>query len=410
MSLVRAVVRFTALSLAVLGIVSLGVGGLGLAAPALAQQAQKTTVTFGYLSIKNDPRYAQIETYANLVLRPAIDPFQGGQLGLRDGRIMGRALKLDFALERVEGADAKELMAGLDRLYADKGVRFFLIDAPGEVVATLAEATRGRDLLLLNVSAPDDALRGAGCAPQLLHVAPSRAMLSDALAQFAVVKRWGQVLLLRGPTPADKALAASYARAFARFGAKVVDTREFVPTKDPRQREQNNIGLLTQGVDYDAVVVVDTVGDFGRYFPYQVALPRPVIGTVGLVPAAWDWALERYGAPQLNQRFEHEAQRPMTEYDWEAWAAVRVLIEAIARTRSTDLAPVAAYLKGDDLRFDMYKGTPGSFRSWDNQLRQPIVLHTSDAVIALAPFEQFLHPVTNLDSLGVDKPQTECRF
>jgi ABC transporter substrate binding protein (PQQ-dependent alcohol dehydrogenase system) len=235
-------------------------------------------------------------------------------------------------------------------------------------------------------------------------------MLSDALAQFAVVKQWHNILLLRGPTPADKALAGSYASAFTRFGAKIVDTREFVPTKDPRQREQNNIGLLTGGVDYDAVVVVDTVGDFGRYFPYQVALPRPVVGSVGLVPAAWYWALERYGAPQLNQRFEHQAKRHMTDYDWEAWAAVRVIIEAIARTRSTDLAAVEAYLKGDDLRFDMYKGTPGSFRSWDNQLRQPIALHTSDAVIAVAPFDQFLHPVTNLDSLGVDKPQTECRF
>ncbi len=397
----RAVARLVALGLAM---------ALGLSTPARAQQAPKTTVTFGYLSIKNDPRYAPIETYTNMLLRPAIDPFQGAERGLRDGRIMGRALKLDFALERVEGADADALLAGLEHLYADKGARFFLVDAPGEVVAKLAAATRGRDLLLLNVSAPDDALRGASCAPQLLHVAPSRAMLSDALAQFAVVRQWHKVLLLRGPTPADKALANSYASAFTRFGAKIVDTREFVSTKDPRQREQNNIALLTGGVDYDAVVVADTVGDFGRYFPYQVALPRPVIGSVGLVPAAWDWALERYGAPQLNQRFEQDAKRQMTSYDWEAWAAVRVVIEAIARTRSPDLAAVAAFLTGDDLRFDMYKGTPGNFRSWDHQLRQPIVLHTSNAVIAVAPFEQFLHPTTNLDTLGVDKPQTECRF
>jgi ABC transporter substrate binding protein (PQQ-dependent alcohol dehydrogenase system) len=404
MSLARAALR-----LAGLAVVASGLAG-ALPAGGLAQQAQRTTVTFGYLSLKGDPRYAPIETYANIVLREAIDPFQGTQVALRDGRIMGRALKMDFGLERVEGADAKELLAGLDRLYADKAVRFFLLDAPGEVVAKLAEATRGRDLVLLNVSAPDDALRGAGCAPQVLHVAPSLAMLSDALAQFALVKRWQRILLLRGPLPGDQALADAYARSFTRFGAKIVETREFVPTKDPRQREQNNIALLTSGPDYDAVVVADTVGDFGRYFPYQVALPRPVVGSVGLVPDAWHWASERYGQAQLNQRFEHEAKRRMTGYDWAAWAGLRVVIEAIARTGSADFARVEAYLKGNELRFDMYKGVPGSFRAWDNQLRQPIVLHTSDAEIAVAPFEQFLHPTTTLDTLGVDQPQTQCRF
>ncbi len=314
MSLARPALRIAALAVIAFGLVG------ALATPGQAQQAQTTTVTFGYLSIKHDPRYAPIETYANIILREAIDPFQGAQVALRDGRIMGRALKLNFALERVEGADAEALMAGLEQLYADKGARFFLVDAPGAVVAKLVEATRGRDLLLLNVSAPDDALRGAGCAPQLLDVAPSLAMLTDALAQFAVVKQWHKILLLRGPRPADKGLADAYARAFTRFGAKIVDTREFVATKDPRQREQNNIALLTSGVDYDAVAVADTEGDFGRYFPYQVALPRPVIGSVGLVPAAWYWAFERYGAPQLNQRFERGAKRRMTGDDWAAWA------------------------------------------------------------------------------------------
>jgi ABC transporter substrate binding protein (PQQ-dependent alcohol dehydrogenase system) len=404
MSLARAALR-----LAVPALIGLSVLGAPVA-PALAQQAQRAKVTFGYLSLKDDPRYAPIVTYANIVLREAIDPFQGAQVALRDGRIMGRALKLDFALERVEGADAQALMAGLEQLYADQKARFFLVDAPGEVVAKLAEATRGRDLLLLNVSAPDDGLRGVGCAPQLLHVAPSLAMLTDALAQYAVVKQWQKLLLLRGPNPNDQTLADAYARAFTRFGAKIVETREFVPTKDPRQREQNNIALLTSGPDYDAVVVADTQGDFGRYFPYQVALPRPVIGSVGLVPAAWYWAFERFGAPQLNQRFEREAKRRMTGYDWATWAGLRVVIEAIARTGSAELAGVEAYLKGDQLRFDMYKGAPGSFRAWDNQLRQPIVLHTSDAVIAVAPFEQFLHPTTTLDTLGVDRPQTECEF
>jgi ABC transporter substrate binding protein (PQQ-dependent alcohol dehydrogenase system) len=114
--------------------------------------------------------------------------------------------------------------------------------------------------------------------------------------------------------------------------------------------------------------------------------------------------------PQLNQRFEREAKRHMTGYDWAAWAALRVVIEAMARAGSAEFAKVAAYLKGPDLRFDMYKGSPGSFRPWNNQLRRPILLHTEDAVIARAPIEKFLHPTSYLDTLGVDQPETECRF
>jgi ABC transporter substrate binding protein (PQQ-dependent alcohol dehydrogenase system) len=382
---------------------------VALGSPDRAQSAEPTTVTFGYLSIQDDPRYAQLETYANIVLRPAIDPFAGAETALREGRILGRALGAKFALERVEGTSADDLMAGLEQLY-DSGTRFFLIDAPGDIVAAVADRTRDRDLLLINVSATDDALRGEQCAPQLLHTAPSLAMLTDAMAQYAALKDWRQILLLQGPLAADQVLADAFEHSATRFGGKIVARRQFVPTNDPRQRELNNIVLLTTGEDYDAVFVADTDGEFGRYFPYQVALPRPVIGSVGLVADAWHWAFERYGAPQLNQRFERIADRRMTGPDWSAWAAVRVVIEAIARSKSTELDVVEGYLRGDQLSFDMYKGVPGSFRDWDNQLRQPILLHTHDAVIERAPIERFLHPTNYLDTLGADRPESSCHF
>jgi len=43
---------------------------------------------------------------------------------------------------------------------------------------------------------------------------------------------------------------------------------------------------------------------------------------------------------------------------------------------------------------------PGNFRPWNGQLRQPILLHTERAVIAVAPVEGFLHHRNTLDSLG----------
>ena len=75
---------------------------------------------------------------------------------------------------------------------------------------------------------------------------------SDALVQYLVSRRWREILVLRGPGPADALTAAAFAASARKFGAEVVATRDFVLSNDPRERDLNNVTLLTQGVDYDA--------------------------------------------------------------------------------------------------------------------------------------------------------------
>ena len=67
-------------------------------------------------------------------------------------------------------------------------------------------------------------------------------------------------------------------------------------------------------------------------------------------------------------------------------------------------------MTSDAFTLDTYKGTPGNFRPWNNQLRQAVLLHTHNAVIARAPIEGFLHQTNNLDTLGRDRPESACRF
>ena len=50
-----------------------------------------------------------------------------------------------------------------------------------------------------------------------------------------------------------------------------------------------------------------------------------------------------------------------------------------------------------------------SFRAWDGQLRQPLLLTDGQGVIALAPAEGVLHPKNNLDTLGADAPEKLCK-
>ena len=213
-----------------------------------------------------------------------------------------------------------------------------------------------------------------------------------------------------GPEAADKVLAKSFERSAKRFGLNITGTREFVLGNNPRERDKNNPKLLTSGIDYDAVYIADTQSEFARNANFAIQKPRPVVGSGGLVPQAWHWAWVRHGARQLNNRLEKKADRHMTAYDWAAWVAVKAVVEAVQRTDSTDYAQLAAYVRGDDINLDGFKGYRMGFRDWDGQLRQPILLGSGNWVVARAPLEGFLHPDNYLDTLGFDPRESACKL
>jgi len=375
-----------------------------------ASTVEEQTVTIGYAEIVDDPRYDEKRAYARIRVKPHDRPLAGAEVAIRDSRIFARALNINFKLRRIEAKNAEELIEQIKYLNKKSEVQFFIVDADTEVLGITSRATTGRDMLLFNISEYSDQLRASKCQAHLMHVIPSYAMLTDALSQYLVFKKWRKVILLKGPDSGDTDFAAAFTRSANRFAIDIDEVRDFVPGSDPRERDQNNIVLMTSGSDAELVFVSDIEGEFGRYVPYQTQNPLPVIGTEGLQAASWHWSWERHGAPQLNQRFERHANRRMQSPDWAAWAAVKSIIESVLRTKSTDFETVGAYLRSDRLNLDAYKGNPVSFRSWDNQLRQPVLLHTYNAVIGRAPIRGFLHPTENMDSLGYDQAETPCQF
>ncbi len=365
-------------------------------------------IRFGYLELADDPRYDERKAFFRTLSRPLGAPFAGAEVALREARFVGQAIGVSFDLVRARGADAPALLAELEKLHAE-GVRHFLIDAPGKVVAEVAAATRGRELLLFNVSAPDDALRQAQCQAHLYHTIPNHGMQADALAQFLVAKKWRNVLLLQGPRDEDRLIGAAFENSARRFGLKIVDKKDFVLSNDPRQRDLGNVGLLTAGGDYDVVFVADSDGEFARSVPYDTVRPRPVVGAEGLVAEAWHWAWSRHGAPQLVSRFDKQAGRHMGSADWAAWVAVKAVVEAVVRTGNAPFDKRVAYLGGEEITIDGFKGNRLYFRDWDRQLRQPILIATHNAVIERAPIQGFLHQTNNLDTLGFDRRDSRCK-
>ncbi len=366
------------------------------------------TFTFAYLQHAEDSFYEHHRAYTGLTLRDRHRPLGGAMTALRESRVVGRALGLTFELVERNLKPQEDTTNAIEALIREEGIRVFLLDLPLDVVTKLGMALAGHDVLLFNIRHADDRLRGKACSPVLFHTLPSHAMLMDALAQYLFRKKWMKVLVLEGQQENDKVLGVAFQRAARKFRLKVVDVRPFVLGNDPRLRGQNNIPLLTSGGGYDVVFLADSVGEFGRYVPYNTQKAGLVVGSEGLTPNAWHWTWERHGAPQLNQRFDRIAERRMQDVDYAAWIAVKAVVEAIARTKTPDVAALRAFMTSNDFTLDTYKGAPGNFRSWDNQLRQAILLHTHNAVIARAPIEGFLHEKNNLDTLGTDEPESAC--
>lgn len=348
---------------------------------------------------------------------PEGDGVEGARLGLADNNATGRFTGASGSL--------RELVVPRDGTIADTPELAALLAAgPQVVVADLALADLQAllalpgtaDDILVNARATDDVLRREGCQANLFHTAVSRAMKADGLAQYLVLMGWKHWFLLIGPAPADEDFAAAIRRSATRFGARVTVEKRWTYEVGHRRTDsgvtnaREEIRPLTRVEDHDVLVVADEADDFGEYLPYRTALPRPVAGTHGLVATGWSRANEQWGGTQLQRRFEKLAGRFMTERDYANWLAVRALGEALTRAGTSDVAALRAALLASDFAIAGFKGTPLSFRPWDRQMRQPILLATTRSLVAVAPEAGFLHRVTPLDTLGDDEPESTCRL
>jgi ABC transporter substrate binding protein (PQQ-dependent alcohol dehydrogenase system) len=350
-----------------------------------------------------------------LDMPPADDGIAGARLAINDNNTTGRFLKQEFALEIVQNSDSGELIAQV-RKQVEGGAAFVVADASAQTTLALADALKDRPVLVFNAGSPDDRLREQDCRANVVHTAPSRAMLADALAQYLVWKQWRRWFLVRGTNPDDEASAAALRRAAKRFGARIVEERAFKYEGGSRRSDggheqvQQQIPSFTQNVAaYDVLVVADEGDLFGEYLPYRTWDARPVAGTQGLFATSWHPALEQWGATQFQNRFRRLANRSMRDLDYDVWVAVRSVGEAATRARSADPAAMIAHLKSAEFDLAAFKGRKLTYRNWDGQLRQPILLATAKLPVTVSPQPGFLHQFSELDTLGIDRPETNCR-
>jgi ABC transporter substrate binding protein (PQQ-dependent alcohol dehydrogenase system) len=382
----------------------------GLVSPALGQEELSVSVT--YITQEEDkPRPLSL-----------VDPvltdegLAGARQATSENQTTGQFLKHTYTLNEVVVPEDGDLVAAFKEALA-AGETLFVADVYGDQLLALSDLPEAEGALIFNSRATDDELRTDECRANTFHIIPSRAMKADALAQYLVWKQWFDWFLIQGTLDADLAFAAAIERAAKKFNGNIVETREYEYAPTARRTDtghvqvQRQIPILTQDAeDHDVVLVADESDVFGEYLPYRTWDPRPVVGTAGLIPTAWHRSFEQWGGTQMQNRFEQGQGRWMAERDYAAWVAVRSIGEAVTRTSSNDPKALREFLRSPEFAVGAFKGEGLTFRTWNQQMRQPILLAAARTLVSVSPQEGFLHQRTPLDSLGFDEPESNCRL
>ena len=375
-----------------------------------AASAQTTEIKIGYL------RQGGARTAISLIDIPAPDDgVAGARLAIDDNNTSGYFLNLHFSVEEARLKEKDDPAAAIGAM-AEHGVKLVLADLPADTLLKAADAGRARGLLIFNVGSIDDRLREKDCRANVVHTAPTRSMLADGLAQYLVWKQWRKWLLVAGSHDADKMFADALRRAAKRFGATIVQEKVFEDTGGARRTDsgltqiQSQIPLFLQSApEHDVVVAADESQVFAAYLPYRTWLPRPVAGSAGMMPTSWDSSHDQWGANQLQNRFVAMFHRRMTARDMQAWMAARMISEA-ASHGATDAKATLDFLKGPGSALAAFKGQKLTLRDWNQQLRQPILLSDGRVTVSVSPQPGFLHQFSELDTLGLDRPETKCQL
>lgn len=373
---------------------------ISVAAPVLAADI---AITYVERQIVRPPVLSNLQDYPEGLGR------DGARLAQEDNQTSGKFLKQNYSLAEITIAPEENFIEAMKAKLAETG-GLILLSAPKEDILALADMPEAQDVLIFNVSSPDVSLRSGECRANLLHSIPSLAMRSDALAQFLMWKRWDDLAMIAGANPEDRAYAEAMKHSLEKFGLSLAGEKEWAFDADMRRSASAEVPSFTQSLpDHDVLLVADERHDFARYIAYNTWVARPLAGSEGLQALGWAPVVEQWGAAQLQGRFRDLTGRDMQEEDFATWAASRSIAEAVTRTGKTDPASLRAYILSDEFELAGFLGRPLGYRGWNGQMRQPIPLVSERALVAQAPLEGFLHQRNELDSLGLDEPDSNCQ-
>lgn len=345
---------------------------------------------------------------SNVIEEPMDLGIKGAEIAIIDSNKSAKFLNQNFNLETKISYDENELISTFED-FVKKENHYVILNVEDLLLEKLLKNPLSKNALLINASSQNTDLRKNYCQQNLIHTSASNAMLYDGLVQFLVKRNFKDIFLISGKNPKDLQIKEDIKRAVKKFGAKIVVEKDWENNSDIRRKANDEFPVFTQAKNYDVILLADYYGDFGEFVYFNTWLPRPVAGTQGLTPVLWHKVIEQWGAAQMQSRFEDFASRWMESRDYSNWLAIRTIITSIAKTNTADLKTNIDFIYSDDFNIGAYMGRKLSFRNYNGQIRVPISLVQPRALISTSPQVGFLHPTTDLDTLGIAPFEMKCK-
>lgn len=345
---------------------------------------------------------------SNIIDEPEDLGLKGAQVAIFDSNKSAKFLNQNFELIEKISYDENELISAFEEFIKNKN-SYVVLNVEDSLLEKIRNNPLSKQSLLINASSQSTHLRSQICDKNLLHTIASNAMLYDGLVQFLVKRDFKDIFLISGNNPKDILIKEDIKRAAKKFGANIIKEKIWENNTDIRRKAADEFPSFTQAKDYDVILLADYFGDFGESMYFNTWLPRPVAGTQGLTPVTWSKVIEANGAAQMQSRFEKFSSRWMQSRDYSNWVAIRTIITAISSTKTADLNTNIEYIYSDKFDIAAYLGRKLSFRDYNGQLRMPISLVQPRALISISPQDGFLHPITDLDTLGIAPFEMGCK-
>lgn len=345
---------------------------------------------------------------SNIIKDPNDLGLKGAQIAIKDSNKSARFLNQKYNLIEAISYKKEELINAYEK-FVKEGNNYVVLNVEDDLLKELLAHNFSSKTLFVNAKSQNSNLRKNYCNNNLLHTISSNAMLYDGLVQFLVKRDFKNIFLISGEHEKDLLIKEDIKRSIKKFGAKIVKEKTWDNNSDIRRKANTEFPSFTQASDYDLILLADYHGDFGEFMYFNTWLPRPVAGTQGLTPVTWHKVIEAWGAAQMQSRFEKFSKRWMQSVDYSNWVAIRTIVTALTHTKTADLKTNINYIYSKDFELAAYKGRKLTFREFNGQIRMPVALVQPRALVSTSPQVGFLHPKTDLDTLGVASFEMECK-
>lgn len=339
---------------------------------------------FGGLAAIPANRAARADLRIGLLVPPGpLGPsiLRGARLGITEADSLARMFgkRIDLALPPVPGP---EQVAGVASRLIKEGVSVLVSGGDEQSVEALTAVAREGKALFLNVGSASDRLRTERCDRHMFHLHASLQMHVGAAGFWLIeekrLRRWAVLSESDEIQRAVVAFAEARGATIAEGARAVSGTTDWRPTLERLRAAQPEalwIGLRAETVPgfLQQYGRAGLAGELVRIMPDAIGAPKleRAAGS-GVWPVMWHHTLEKYSARDLNNRYRRRFGVGLDGASWSAWAALKLVGEAMLRAGTTPQA-LLEYLESDP-PFDGHKGRPLTFRKWDHQLRQPMYL------------------------------------